>query len=213
MRRPTVLLADDHGIVVEGLRRILEPEFEVVGAVADGRALLTAAEALGPDIVVVDISMPLLNGIEAARQIRKTARKTKIIFLTMHTDVIYATEALEAGGSGYVLKSSAGTELLTAVREVLRGRRYVTPAIAETVTRALTSPAGRRGKGVQDLTRRQREVLQLVAEGRTLKEIATILNVSPRTAEFHKYRVMEELGVRTTAELTQYAIKHGIVGP
>jgi DNA-binding NarL/FixJ family response regulator len=205
------LLADDHTIVIEGLRRILDPEFEIVGAVSDGRALMAAAERLQPDVIVADISMPLLNGIEAVRQIRKTSRKAKVVFLTMHADVSYAAKALEAGGAGFVLKSSAGDELLTAIREAIAGRKFVSPALSSEAVQAFANRGSRPAESADALTGRQREVLQLVAEGKTIKEIAEILHVSARTVEFHKYRIMEVLGLRTTGELTRYAVKHGIV--
>jgi len=211
-RRPRVLLADDHTVVLEGLRRVLEPECEIVGTATDGRALLAAAERLKPDVVVADISMPLLNGIDAVRQIKKSARDVKVVFLTMHADVSYAAKALEAGGSGFVLKTSAAEELLTAIREAMKGRKYVTPALSTQVLEALGKRGSRPAESVEPLSVRQREVLQLVAEGKTVKEMAGILHVSPRTVEFHKYRIMEELGLRSTGELTQYAIRHGIVG-
>ena len=211
MKRPRVLLGDDHVIILDGLRRILEPHFEVVGTVQDGRALVAAAQELHPDAIVADISMPLLNGIEATRRLQKLECPAKIVILTMHPDVDYATEALRAGASGYVLKNSAASELVTALQEVLRGRTYLTPLVAKDVIAGLLeTPASPEGPS-PTLTSRQREILQLVAEGHSTKEIATILNISPRTVEFHKYRVMETLGLRTTAELTQYAIKHGIV--
>lgn len=210
LKRARVLLGDDHTIILEGVRRILEPHFEVVGGVADGRALIAAVAELHPDVVVADISMPLLNGIEAARQLQKSQSPPKIIFLTMHPDATYATEAFRAGASGYVLKSSAAEELVRAVQEALRGRVYVTPLVAGEVLQGLmrTPPSEERSVA---LTPRQREVLQLVAEGRSAKEIAEILKVSPRTVEFHKFRIMETLGLHTTAELTQYAIRHRIV--
>jgi len=204
-----VLLADDHAIVLEGLRRVLEPDFEIVGEVADGRALVAAAATLLPDIIVTDISMPLLNGIEAIRQIRNVNRKVIIVFLTMHPDVTYAAEALGAGGSAYVLKTSAGAELLDAIREALGGGIYVTPSIDREVVRAQMERAG--GDDVTgDLTPRQREVLQLLGEGRSLKDVAAILKISTKTVEFHKYRVMSKLGLRTNAELTKYAVKLGM---
>jgi DNA-binding NarL/FixJ family response regulator len=210
MNRPRVLLADDHKIVVEGLRTLLESEFELVGAVEDGRALVAAAKKHRPDVIVADISMPLLNGIEAAEQLRKADPRVKIVFLTMHADVMYASRAFEAGASGYVVKHSAPSELVTAIREVLKGRTYVTPMIAGQLMASLKD----RSRGLRDtvgkLTPRQREVLQLVAEGRSAKEIASILDISPRTVEFHKYRMMEDLGLQSTAELIQFAIKHGI---
>ena len=210
MKRPRVLLADDHKIVVEGLRSLLEPEFEIAGTVEDGRALVAAAKELWPDVIVADISMPLLNGIEAAEQLKKVDPRVKIVFLTMHPDVTYATRAFEAGASGYVLKHSAPDELVTAIREALNGRTYVTPMIAgDLMVSFMDRP---RGEPPRKLTPRQREVLQLVAEGRSAKEIASLLNISPRTVEFHKYRMMEDLGLRTSADLVQFAIKHGIAG-
>ncbi len=211
MKRARVLLGDDHAIIREGVRRILEPHFDVVGGVSDGRALLAAVQELHPDVVVADISMPLLNGIEASRQLQKTASPPKIIFLTMHPDATYATEAFRAGASGYVLKSSAAEELVTSIQEALRGRVYVTPLVAGEVLHGLMQAPPPVEKAAA-LTPRQREVLQLVAEGRSAKEIADILKVSPRTVEFHKFRMMEILGLHSIAELTQYAIRHGIVG-
>jgi DNA-binding NarL/FixJ family response regulator len=208
-----VLLADDHDIVIEGLRRVLDhPDIEIVGAVNDGRSLLRAVEELGPDIVVTDVTMPLLNGIEAARQIRERDPGAKIVFLTMHQDVSFATEALAAGGSGYILKNSAGDELLTAIREAAKGRTYISRSIAEAVRHALSSRSNNWRSPLDKLTSRQREVLQLLAEGLPVKEIAGRLHLSPRTVEFHKYRIMDELGLRTTAELSRYAARHGIVG-
>lgn len=210
MKRARVLLADDHKIVVEGLRSLLEPEVELVGTVEDGRALLAAAEKLKPDVIVADISMPLLNGIEALRQLRKSDTGAKVIFLTMHPDVTYAARAFAEGALGYVLKHSAPSELVTAIREVLRGHLYVTPMIAKGLLGSLMSGSRQRHKVALKLTPRQREVLQLLAEGHSAKEIASILHISPRTVEFHKYRMMEELELRSSADLIQYAIRHGI---
>ncbi|MCB9383488.1 MAG: response regulator transcription factor [Bryobacterales bacterium] len=210
MNRPRVLVADDHRIVAEGLRGLLEPELEIVEIVEDGRALLEAHDRLHPDVVVADVSMPLLNGIEAVRQLRKAGSRAKFVFLTMHPDVSYATGALAAGASGYVLKHSAPDELLTAVREALAGRTYITPRVAGEVLEALRT--GEAGEAVR-LTTRQTEVLQLVAEGRSAKEIGAILNLSPRTVESHKYAIMDAIGVKTTAELVQYAVKNGLVRP
>jgi len=212
MKKPRVLLADDHKIVLEGLRGILEAEFELVGTVEDGRALVAAAQKFNPDVIVADVSMPLLNGIEAAQQIKKANSKAKFIFLTMHPDVSYAARALEAGASGYVLKHSAPSELVQAIREALRGRVYVTPLIAKDVLQTFIdrSHGIRRGYLVE-LTPRQREVLQLVGEGHSSKEIATILHISIRTVEFHRYRIMEDLNLHTNAGLIKYAVKNGIV--
>jgi DNA-binding NarL/FixJ family response regulator len=212
MKRWKLLLADDHNIVIEGLRRILDhPDFEIVGVVNNGRSLLRAAREIQPDIIVADITMPLLNGIDAARQIRKSNPDVKIIFLTMHPDVTFATEALAAGGSGYVLKNSAGDELLAAIREAMQGRTYITKSIAEAVKHGLSSRSNTWRSPLDKLTSRQREVLQLLAEGLQVKEIAVKLDVSPRTVEFHKYRIMDELGLRTAAEIARYAARHGIV--
>jgi DNA-binding NarL/FixJ family response regulator len=211
MSRPRVLLADDHCVVAEGLRSLLEPHFEVVGIVSDGQALLAAAKALDPDVVVLDISMPSLNGIEAARRLRAANSRAKLVVLTMHREVAYAARALEAGATGFVLKHSATAELVTAILESLKGGTYVTPQIAGNLLDAIRrgQPAGTEALG--DLTPRQRQVLQLVAEGHSAKEIAGTLRISRRTAEFHKARLMETLGAQSTAELVQYAIRAGII--
>ncbi|HEY7334747.1 MAG TPA: response regulator transcription factor [Bryobacteraceae bacterium] len=212
MKRWRILLADDHDIVVEGLRRVLdEPDFEIVGVVHDGRALIRAAEELQPDAIVADVTMPLLNGMDAARQIRQKNPDAKIVFLTMHPDVTFATEALAAGALGYVLKSSAGSSLAAAVREALDGRIYISETIAGEVARSLSARTYSGRDPRDSMTARQREVLQLLAEGRHVKEIALKLNLSPRTVEFHKYRIMAQLGVRTVADLVRYATRHGIV--
>ena len=211
MKRVTVLLADDHAIVVEGLRRILEPDFEVVGAVADGLALVKAAEELRPDIVVADISMPFLNGIEAARQIRAANPQIRIVFLSMHPDVVYVSEAFQAGASAYVLKSSAGIEIVTAIREALQGGTFVTAAIDKPALEAQIGRDRRSPDVPHGLSPRRREVLQMIAEGRSTKQIAAVLQISPRTVEFHRYRAMQSLGLHTLAELVQYAIRHQMV--
>jgi DNA-binding NarL/FixJ family response regulator len=204
MKRARLLLADDHALVVAGLRKLLEPEFDVVGTVADGRALIDAAQRLAPDVILLDISLPLLNGIDAAKAVRKALPGIKIVFVTMHSDPDYASEAFRAGGSGYVLKRSAASELVTAIGEVLAGRNYITPLVA-------ARPA--QGRRAGELTARQREVLQLVAEGRSTKEIAAILHISIKTVEFHKAGIMQKLSMHSTAELTKYAIDHGMIGP
>jgi DNA-binding NarL/FixJ family response regulator len=204
-----VLLADDHKIVLDGLKMILEPEFEIIGTVEDGRALVSAAQKLAPDVIVVDISMPLLNGIEAIRQIRKLDPHVKVIFMTMHSDVTYAIRAFEVGASGYVLKHAASSELVTAIHEALKGRTYVTPMIAGELVHAFKTGALQSDKS-QQLTERQREILQLLAEGYSAKEIAELLNISPRTVEFHKYSLMKKLNLKTGSALVQYSIKHGI---
>jgi DNA-binding NarL/FixJ family response regulator len=205
-----VLLADDHMIVAQGLESLLKDSFTLVGTVRDGRALLEAATRLKPDVIVTDISMPLLNGLDAVRQLKSGGIEAKVIFLTMHADAQLAAEAFRAGASGFVLKQSAGEELIQAINEVIQGRAYLTPLIAKdmiTVLMEAKDQGGASGK----LTSRQREVLQLIAEGRTMKEVAGILNISARTAETHKYETMEVLGVHTTAELVQCAIRLRLV--
>jgi DNA-binding NarL/FixJ family response regulator len=211
MKKPRVLLADDHKIVLEGLRGLLEEHFELAGWVTNGRDLVSEAERLQPDAIVADISMPLLNGIEAAQQVRQKGLAAKIVFLTMHPDATYATRAFEAGASGYVLKHSASDELVTAIQEALRGGRYISRGLESRGLAEIAMPGSTRTKTVIELTARQREVLHLVAEGKSAKEIAAILNISPRTAEAHKYKIMDELGVKTSAELVQYAIRHGLL--
>jgi DNA-binding NarL/FixJ family response regulator len=211
MSKARVVIADDHPILAEGLRSLLEPEFEVVGVVADGRELVAIAKRQRPDVIIADIAMPLLNGIEAAAQLRDLGVKARVVFLTMHRDVVYARRALEAGGAGFVLKHSAPSELLTAVREALQGRTYVTPMIVGELLQSYREGEARPGDPASPLTVRQREVLQLAAEGRSAKEVATLLKISIRTAEAHKARILEILGLTSTAELVQYAIRHGII--
>jgi DNA-binding NarL/FixJ family response regulator len=208
MTRPKILLADDHTMFAQGLKSLLEDEFELVGSVGDGQALVEAAPRLNPDVIVVDISMPKLNGFDAIRQLRKEATSAKIVFLTMHADVRLVAEAFRCGGSGYVLKQSAGDDLISAIKGVLAGNRYVTPLIAEEWANDLSKRHDDDQK--RTLTPRQREVLKLVIEGCTMKEIATRLGISSRTAESHKYEMMEGLGVESTADLIQYAIKLGL---
>lgn len=211
MGRPRVVLGDDHAMFSEGLRSILEPHFEVVGTAENGQELVAAAQRLKPAVVVMDISMPILNGIGAARKLQKMKTPPKIVFLTMHADATFATEAFRAGASGYVLKSSAGAEIVAAIREALRGKTHISPSVAGGVLGSLMDGLKRPEKRAAELTPRQKEILQLIAEGKSPKEIATILDVSPRTVEFHKYRIMETIGARTIAELTRYAVTHGIV--
>ena len=208
--KPRILLADDHRIVAEGLRSLLEPEFELVGIVEDGRALITATEKLQPDVIIADISMPLLNGIEAVRQIKKTNKDVKVIFLTMHPDVTYTVSALEAGALGYVLKHSAPSELNTAVRRALKGKTYITPLLEGEIMLSPKKGSIERREESSHLTKRQREVLQLLAEGCLAKEIASILNISTRTVEYHKYQMMRDVGIKTVADLIRYAVKHNI---
>jgi DNA-binding NarL/FixJ family response regulator len=213
MTKPRLLIADDHKIFAEGLKRLLNADFDIVGVVADGRELVSAAEKLRPDVMVVDISMPLLNGIEAVRQIKKVHPEIKVVFLTMHPDAAYAVSAFKAGASGYVLKHSAPDELITAIREGLKGRTYVTPLIAGKLLHSYESASRSGTDTVLSLTSRQREVLQLLAEGHSAKEIAAILNISIKTTNYHKYRMMEDLGIKTAAELVRYAVKQGIAEP
>jgi len=211
MRKIRVILADDHKIVLEGLKSLLEPEFDLVGIVEDGRALVEEAERLQPDVIVADISMPLLNGIEAVRQIKKTDDRIKVVFLTMHPDVAYATMAFEAGASGYVLKRSASRELITAIKDAMKERTYVTPMIAGELLQSFKKTQPGQDVFNKKLTHRQEEILQLLAEGHPTKEIANLLHISPRTVETHKYKMMQQLKLKTTADLVKYAIKQGII--
>ena len=212
MKKPRLLLADDHRMVAEGLRGLLEQDYQLVGIVEDGRALLETADRLMPDVVVADVSMPLLNGIEAVRQLKKKNKEIAVVFLTMHLDVAYAASAFEAGASGYVLKHSAPSELLTAISSALKGRTYITPLLAgELLNYQRNRPRGEEpGEELARLTTRQREVLQLIAEGLSVKEAAVLLGISARTVEFHKYSMMEALGLKSSAELMRFAVKHGI---
>lgn len=209
-QRPNVLLADDHVMVLDAFQRLLEPYCNIVGKVTDGRALLELAPRLKPDVVVVDIGMPVLNGLEAARQLKAAMPQVKLIVLTMNEDPDVANEAISAGASAYLLKTSAASELLLAIESVLRGKSYFTPQIARGIEEALIRDPWRK-KRKKELTPRQREVLQLLAEGRTMKEVANILHMTPRTVAFHKYRIMDLLGLKSTAELVQFAIKHHMV--
>jgi len=209
--RPTLLLADDHTLLLDGLRLMLEPDFNLVGVVEDGQALLTAAQKLRPDLILLDISMPALNGIDAARQLRKLVPSSKLVFLTMHSGSDYVTEAFRAGASGYLLKRAAASELQNGLHEVMRGGRYVSSHVGENAIELLIE-AGQPSNAFSDrLTSRQREVLQLVAEGRTRKQIATTLKISVKTVEFHKAALSRNLGLRTTADMTKYAIEHGMI--
>src|SRR3974390_1265182 len=200
-----VLLADDHTLVVDAFKKLLEPEFEVVGTVSNGRALLRTAYELKPDVVVVDLGMPLLNGADAGQELKKLLPQTKLLVVTMNEDYELAADALRHWASGFLLKKSAGSELTKAIREILKGKSYVTPRVAQRLLEEfIRDPRPDRTK---HLTPRQREVLQLLAEGRNMKEIAAILNVATRTVAFHKYRIMEEFGLKTNSELLRLAIK------
>jgi DNA-binding NarL/FixJ family response regulator len=205
-RRTKVLLADDHAIVAEGLATLLKDHFDLLETVGDGSALIDAARKLRPDVIVTDIAMPVLSGLEALRRLKATGNEAKVIFLTMHADAQLATEAFRAGASGYVLKQSAGEELIAAIQEVLKGRTYLTPLITKNVIANLTESTPPTVK----LTPRQREVLRLIADGRRMKEIGAILELSTRTVESHKYEMMRALGVESTAELVRYAIQIGL---
>ena len=211
MPRTRVLLADDHAVVAQGLEALLKESFELVGIVHDGRALVDAAETLRPDVIVTDISMPLLNGLDAIRQIRARRPDTKIIVLTMYQETQLAVDAFRAGASGYLLKVSPGEELITAIGQVALGRAYVTTLLAKDLITLLIEAAQKGSTGDTPLTPRQREVLQLIAEGHTMKEVASILHISPRTAESHKYEIMQTLGMETTAALIQYAVRSKLV--
>jgi DNA-binding NarL/FixJ family response regulator len=205
--RTKVLLADDHTVVAEGLATLLKNRFDLVGTVGNGSELIDAARKLRPDVIVADISMPVLSGLEALRRLKAARSEAKVIFLTMHADAQLATEAFRAGASGYVLKQSAGEELIAAIQEVLQGRTYLTPLMTKDVIANFTETTPPTVK----LTTRQREVLRLIAEGRRMKEIGAILQLSTRTVETHKYEMMRGLGVESTAELVRYAIQIGLV--
>jgi len=206
------MLADDHTILVEAFRKLLEPQYQVVGTAADGRALVETAPRLKPDVIVVDIAMPLMNGLEAGLRLRELMPSVKLIFLTMNEDPDLAVDAIRSGASGYLLKSSAASELMQAIQLALKGKSYVTPQIARGVQKAFIK--GPRPKTrAKSLTPRQREVVQLLAEGKSMKEVAEVLKVTPRTVAFHKYQVMEELSLKTTADLIQFAIKSKILVP
>ena len=209
MGLPRVLLADDHALILGAFEKLLAGECDIVGQVSDGRALIDAAQRLQPDVIVLDISMPLLNGLEAGRLIRRRLPHVKLVFLTMYEDADLAAEAFRAGASAYLLKRSAVTELATAIREVTQGRSYITPLVTEGLVGSLLG-TGEHAPS-HDLTDRQREVLRLLAGGRSMKEVGSELNLAPRTVAFHKYRMMQQLNVKSTAELIQYAVRHRIV--
>ncbi len=211
MMRPRVLLADDHRMVAEGLKGLLAEEFELVGMVEDGRSLVKAARELRPDVIVADISMPILNGIDALAQLKQDDPAVRVVFLTMHRNVAYARRALEAGAAGFVLKHSAPAELVLAVRAALQGRTFIAPDLAAELMRSSRRDPQRQGDPAEAMTPRQREILQLFAEGKSAKEIAATLGLSARTVEDHKYRLMESLGIENSAELIHFAIQHGLV--
>jgi DNA-binding NarL/FixJ family response regulator len=209
--RPRVLIADDHLMVAEALKSLLAPEFDLVGVVADGRALVEAARTLRPDVIVADVSMPQLNGIDALLELRQGGDRVPVVFLTMHRDVAFAQRALEAGASGFVLKHSAPAELILALHSALAGNTYLTPQFAGEIQQTMKQGPQRTGDPLASITLRQREVLQLLAEGHPAKAIANRLSISARTVEFHKYQMMETLGLHTNTELIYFAIKQGLV--
>ncbi len=209
MKRARVLLADDHRIVAQGLVSLLSPEFDLVGVVENGRALLTTAKELRPDVIISDISMPELNGIEALEELKKSDPGVRVVFLTMHHNVAYARQAMDAGALGYVLKHSAAEELILAVRAAVAGQTFVSPAIAGELLQAMRSGDGLEEHPIRKLTLRQREILRLLVDGHSAKAIAARLDISPRTVEFHKYSMMETLGVTSNAELIRFALESG----
>src|SRR5262245_40909888 len=207
MARPRILIADDHLMLLEAFKSMLEPDFEVVGTVTDGRTVLDEFARLNPDVVLLDVGMPFLNGLDAGRRLKALRRSVKLIYLTMNQDPQLAGEALRIGASGYVLKSSAAQELRQAIQEALRGHSYITPLITRDVVGSLIEQRSSR----HELTIRQREVLQLLAEGKSMKEAAAILNLTPRTVAFHKYRMMQQLRLKTSADLVKFAMREGVV--
>lgn len=212
MSRLRILLGDDHSLILEGIRRLLQSHYEVVGWADNGKALVEAAERLTPDVVVLDVSMPILNGIDACSKIKKALPKTRFVFLSMHSNPIYLRKAFEAGAAAYVLKSGAAEELLTAIQAATMGRTYVSSGFRQEVIDSLRTGPEKSKRAVVELTSRQREILQLIAEGKQNKEIAEILHVSVKTVEFHRGCLMTKLGAHSVAELTRFAVQEGLVG-
>lgn len=210
MTKIRIILADDHALLLDAFQALLEPEYEVVCTVTDGQALLESALQFKPDLIILDIAMPQLDGLEAARQIKQLMPRVKLVFLTMNGDPEIAAEAFRAGAFGYLLKTAAASELLEAIRDVLRGEKYVTPAIARGVLGSVFHQPQPK-KSSHELTKRQREVVQLLSQGRSVNEIALLLNVTPRTIAYHKYRTMEQLNLKSFAELVQFAVREGIL--
>jgi DNA-binding NarL/FixJ family response regulator len=213
MRRnlPRILIADDHTLVADACAKLLESEYEIVGIVSDGRALVRAAADLKPQLIIVDIAMPILNGLDAGQQVKEFLPSVKLVYLTMNHDADLAAEAFRRGASGYLLKTCAASELAIAVREVLRGRSYLSPTIAKDTVDFLLRQDKKLIDEADRLTERQREVLQLLAEGKCMKEVAGVLNITTRTVAFHKYRIMEVLNAKSSAELIQYAIRNHLI--
>ena len=212
MKRPRVILADDHTLMLDALKNLIEPEFEVVGMFADGQALVEAAPQLNPNVIVLDISMPTMNGLNAGQRLKQMLPTTKLVYLTMNHDPDVAGEAFRLGASAFVLKHSAASELLQAIRQVVRGGYYVTPLMTKGMDGPVVQNLKQR-KSKYSLTLRQKEVLQLLAEGLSMKEVAFVLNVSPRTVAFHKYTMMEHLHIRSSAELIEYALRSSLAVP
>jgi DNA-binding NarL/FixJ family response regulator len=211
MNRPRIVIADDHAFVADACKKLLEPEYDVVATAGDGRALVRIAASLRPKVIIIDIGMPLLNGLDAGHQVKQLLPLVKLVFLTMNTDPVLAAEAFRRGASGYVLKTCAASELMVAVREVLNGRSYLTPAIARETVDILSRQDKEFIDEGQRLTERQREVLQLLTEGKSMKQVAYTLNITANTVAFHKYQIMEILNVKSNAELVQYAIRNHII--
>jgi DNA-binding NarL/FixJ family response regulator len=208
--RPRILLADDHKMLLDAFQRLLETQCEIVGTATDGRALLALAASTRPEVIVLDISMPRLNGMDACAQLRRKMPDVRIVFLTVNEDPDLAAEAIRLGASGYLLKSSASAELFTAIEQALAGKTYITPLITKGVPLGVFLRQAVK-TGAEKLTVRQREVLQLLAEGRSMKEVADLLDVTARTVAFHKYSIMEQLGLKTGAELVLYALERGML--
>jgi DNA-binding NarL/FixJ family response regulator len=213
MTRARILLADDHSLVLEGIRKLIESRYDIVGAADNGDALVREAARTRPDLVVLDVSMPILNGIDAARAIKKEQPRVKLIFISMHANAVYVRKAIEAGACGYVLKSGASEELLTAIEQARLGHTYFSPGLGQDVIEGVKERAGKNSRHGHELTSRQRQILQMIAEGKQNKEIAGILYVSVRTVEFHRSRLMSRLGAHTVADLTRIAIQEGLIGP
>lgn len=211
MNRSRILIADDHNLVAELCKRLLETQFDVVGVVSDGRALVCSAIELKPDVIVLDIAMPILNGLDAGRKVKEMLPAVKLVYLTMNPDVQVAAEAFARGASGYLLKTCAASEMVLAVREVLRGKSYLSQALSRDTVNFLRRQDKQLVNEDERLTRRQREVLQLLAEGKVMKEVGDILNMTPRTVAYHKYRMMEVLGAKSNAELVKYAVRNHMV--
>jgi len=210
MTRTRILIADDHNLVAELCKKLLEPEYEVIGTVGDGRALVRAAAELKPDVILIDVAMPILNGLDAGQQIKQMLPAIKLIYLTMNPDAEITAEAFRRGAAGYLLKTCAASEMVTCVREVLRGKTYMSSHIPKDTVDFLRRQQKKSVDEQEKLTERQREVLQLLAEGKVMKEVGAILNMTTRTVAFHKYRIMEVLGAKSSADLVKYAVKNHI---